>query len=104
MMSRIINTDSTGKQRNQHRRTIAEMLHQLMQKSNAGEMDQEVQDMLATIVFSLREIDEGIEQSSQAWEKRDYWMKAEELRQRWSWAGRWRWNRPCCCWMNQWPV
>lgn len=86
-MSRIVNPDSTGKQRNQLRRTIAEMLYHVMQKAGKGELDDDVRDMLATVVFSLREIDEGIEQSAQAWENRDYWMKAEELRNRWHWAG-----------------
>lgn len=83
-MSRIINTDSTGKQRNQWMRTAAEILRRLSQK-NA--IDDEVKDMVATLVYCFREIDEGIEQSAAAWEKRDYWVKAEEFRQKWSWAG-----------------
>jgi hypothetical protein len=83
-MSRVINPDSTGKQRNQLMRTAAEILRRLSQKSD---IDAEVKDMVATLVFCFREIDEGIEQSAAAWEKRDYWVKAEELRQRWSWAG-----------------
>ena len=84
-MGRVINPDSTGKQRTQLMRTSAEMLRALTQKA---EIDDQAKDMAATIVFSLREIDQGIEESAQAWEKRDYWQKAEELRQRWSWPGR----------------
>jgi len=84
-MGRVINPDSNGKQRNQLLRTIAEVLRRLGQKP---EMDDEGKDMVALLVFSLREIDQGIEESAQAWEKRDYWMKADELRNRWSWAGR----------------
>lgn len=83
-MSRVINTDSTGKQRNQIMRTGAEILRRLSQKST---IDAEVKDMLAMLVYCFREIEEGIDQSAQAWEKRDYWVKAEELRQRWSWPG-----------------
>ena len=83
-MSRVINTDSTGKQRNQIMRTGAEILRRLSQKTA---IDAEVKDMLATLVYCFREIEEGIDQSAQAWEKRDYWVKAEELRQRWSWPG-----------------
>jgi hypothetical protein len=83
-MSRVINPDSTGKQRNQLMRTAAEILRRLSQKSD---IDAEVKDMVATLVFCFREIDEGIDQSAAAWEKRDYWVKAEEFRQRWSWAG-----------------
>jgi hypothetical protein len=83
-MSRVINTDSTGKQRNQLMRTAAEILRRLSQKS---EIDSDAKDMLAMLVYCFREIEEGIDQSAQAWEKRDYWVKAEELRQRWSWPG-----------------
>jgi hypothetical protein len=71
-MGRVINTDSTGKNRNQQMRLVAEVLRRLSQK----------------LVFALRRIDAGIEQSAEVWERRDYFMKAEELRQRWSWAGR----------------
>lgn len=84
-MSRVINTDGPGKKRNQLMRTSAELLRRLSQKPA---IDDDAKDMLAAVVFCLREIDEGIEDSSKAWEKRDYWMKAEEFRQRWAWAGK----------------
>jgi hypothetical protein len=83
-MSPVINLDSTGKQRNQIMRTAAEILRRLSQKTD---VDLEVKDMLATLVYCFREIEQGIDQSAMAWEKRDYWVKAEELRQRWSWPG-----------------
>jgi hypothetical protein len=83
-MGRVINTDSTGKQRNQLLRTIAELLRRLSQKS---EIDEDTKDMVAHLVMCLREIDIGIDSSATAWEKRDYWMKADELRTRWAWAG-----------------
>jgi hypothetical protein len=81
----IINTDSTGKQRNQSMRTAAEILRNLTQKAD---VDDEVKDMVAALVYSLREIDEGIDSSAAAWEKRDYWMKADELRVKWEWTAR----------------
>ena len=84
-MSRVVNLESTGKRRNQLRRTIAELLRHLSRKPG---LDEEAQDMLALLVFSLYEIDAGIEQSAEAWEKRNYWVKAEELRQRWRWVSR----------------
>jgi hypothetical protein len=83
-MSRVINTDSTGKQRNAHLRTIAELLRHLSMKT---EVDDETKDMIAHLAICLREIDEGIDSSAAAWEKRDYWMKADELRMRYAWAG-----------------
>lgn len=84
-MSRVINTDSPGKRRNQLMRTSAELLRHLSQKS---EIDADAKDMLALLVFSLREIADGIEESTIAWEKRDYWMKAEEFRAKWGWTHR----------------
>jgi hypothetical protein len=83
-MGRVINPDTTGKRRNQLMRGSAEILRMLAQKR---QIDDETRDMIATLVYNLREIDEGVEQSAEAWEKRDYWMKAEEFRKRWHWAG-----------------
>ncbi len=84
-MSRVINPDSTGKNRNRLMRLCAELLRHLGAKTT---MDEETRDMLACLVFSLREIDQGIDESAAVWEDRDYWIKAEQLRQRWSWVGR----------------
>ena len=75
-MSRVINVNNPTKIRNQHRRTIAEILRHLIQKP---EMDAEARDMAAMLVYLLRGIQEGIEQSATAWEKRGYWMKAERF-------------------------
>lgn len=83
-MGRVINPDSTGKQRNQLMRTAAELLRRLSQQTT---VDDDTKNMAALLVYCLREIDAGIDQSALAWEKRDYWVKAEELRQRWYWAG-----------------
>ena len=83
-MARVINTDGTGKRRNQMMRTTAEILRRLTQKTD---IDDDVKDMVATLVYCFREIDAGIEQATLAWEKRDYWIKVEEFRQRWAWVG-----------------
>ena len=82
-MSRVINPNAPAKIRSRNRRSIAEILRHLIQKQA---IDDESKDMAATLVYLLREIDAGIEQTIQAWEKRDYWMKAERFLQEWSWA------------------
>ena len=84
-MSRVIHTESPGKIRNQLRRTCAELLRHLSQKQA---VDEEAKDMAAFLVLCLRHIDQGIDSSAASWEKRDYWMKAERLRQRWAWVNR----------------
>lgn len=81
-MSRIIHTESPTKIRNQYRRTIAEILRLLSEKST---LDAEARDMAAFLVYSLREIDGGVEQTATAWEKRGYWLKAERFMREWDW-------------------
>ena len=82
-MSRVIRVENPTTRRNRNRRTIAELLRRLMQKP---QIDREAKDMAATIVFALRDISEGVEQSAQAWEKRDYWLKAERFLRQWEWT------------------
>jgi hypothetical protein len=83
-MSRVVKLDGPGKQRSQLMRTAAEVIRRLSEKT---ELDEEAQDMAALLVFCFREIDHGIDDSVIAWEKRDYWVKAERFRERWAWAG-----------------
>lgn len=83
-MSRVINPDNAGKLRNQSMRLAAEILRHLTSKA---EIDDEAKDMLATLVFCFRDIDEGIEVSMEAWEKRNYWNKVEQFRAQWVWVG-----------------
>ena len=82
-MSRVINVDSPTKRRNRNRRTIAELLRRLSQKAS---FDDDAKDMAATIVFALQEIADGVNQSAAAWEKRDYWLKAERFLRQWEWC------------------
>ena len=82
-MSRVINPSGPGSRRNHFRRTVAEILRQLMLKS---ELDEETKDMAATVVVALRGIAETIEESTYAWERRNYFLKADRFRRRWEWV------------------
>jgi len=82
-VSRLINGTNPGTERNQLRRTIAEALRRLLTKSK---VDDEAKDLVALIVYSLRGIAAGIDQSASAWEKRDYFVKADKFRMEWAWA------------------
>ncbi len=83
-MSRITYADGTpNQQRNSLRRAIAEVLRRMSKKSS---VDAEVKDMVAFIVFSLREIAASVDKSAQAWEKRDYYLKADAFRRDWAWV------------------
>jgi hypothetical protein len=81
-MSRVIHVDSPGKRRSQSRRSIAEILRYLSRKT---QVDDEVKDMSAALVYLLRDVKETVDESVAAWEKRDYWMKAERFLRDWEW-------------------
>jgi hypothetical protein len=82
-MGRLINPDNPGKRRNQQMRTCAELLRHLTQQNG---MNEDSKNMLSQLVLSLKDIADGIDESTIAWEKRDYWVKAEEFRERWRWT------------------
>ena len=83
-MARIIQTGETpAKKRNAHMRSCAEVLRLLAQR---GDFDEEAKDMVAFLVFNLRGIYQTIDESAHAWDERNYWKKAENLREKWRWS------------------
>ena len=82
-VSRLINGTNPSTERNQLRRTVAEALRRLMTKKK---IDDESKDLVALIVYALRGIVQGVDQSARAWEKRDYFVKADKFRMEWAWA------------------
>jgi hypothetical protein len=83
-MGRIINTEIIGKERNRLAKGIVLAIRELTRKDEVG-MD--VRDLAAFIIFSLESISKSIEITVNAWEKRDYWVKADRFRMEWAWAG-----------------
>jgi hypothetical protein len=64
---------------------VALALRQLATRST---VDDETRDLVAFMALALNEIHANIDVTCQAWEKRDYWLKADQFRREWSWAGR----------------
>lgn len=83
-MSRLINTDSAGKQRTQLSKAVMITSRELAAKK---QIDDEARDMAAFLALALYAISDTIDESVKAWEKRDYWMKADQFRMQWAWAG-----------------
>ena len=83
-MSRVINPDSAGKQRTQLTKAIVLSIRELARQTDTGP---ETRDLAAFIACALKTISEGIDASVTAWEKRDYWIKADKFRMEWAWAG-----------------
>lgn len=83
-MSRVINPDSAGKDRARLSKAIVLAVRELAKQT---EVTQEAKDIAAFISLALKTISEGIDSSVAAWEKRDYWVKADRFRMEWMWAG-----------------
>lgn len=83
-MSRVINPDSAGKERTRLMKAIVLCMRELAKQGNVST---ESKDQVAFIVLALQTIAEGIDASVAAWEKRDYWVKADKFRMEWMWAG-----------------
>ena len=84
-MSRVINPESAGKDRTRLVKAVALALRQLMLQT---ETDTLTRDLAAFIALALEEIERTIDPTVAAWEKRDYWVKADRFRMDWAWAGR----------------
>ena len=83
-MSPIINPDSAGKERTRLTKAIVLAVRQLAKQN---QVNQEAKDLAAFIAMALRIISDGIDVSVAAWEKRDYWIKADKFRMEWTWTG-----------------
>jgi len=86
-MSRIINPESAGKQRTQLSKAIVLAVRELARQKDVSA---ETRDLASFIAMALQVIADGIEVSVTAWEKRDYWIKADKFRMEWMWAGQLR--------------
>ncbi len=84
-MSRLINTETAGKNRTRLSKEVVLSIRELMKQTSP---DEKSKDLAAFIVLALQEIAEGVETSVVAWEKRDYWVKADRFRMEWGWAQR----------------
>ena len=83
-MSRIINPEGAGKDRKQLCRAIILAVRELMTKEA---VDENCLDLAAFLAITLAKVDETIDVSVTAWEKKGYWIKADRFRMDWRWAG-----------------
>ena len=82
-MSRIIVVEGTGTERTRLCKSIVVALRELMKQK---EPDAHSYDLVAYIALALIQIDANVEKTVVAWEKKDYWLKADKFRMQWSWA------------------
>lgn len=84
-MSRIVNPDGVGKQRDRLMKAVTLALREL---AGRQQIDGGTKDLVAFMALALNEIHATIDVTCLAWEKRDYWLKADQFRREWGWAGR----------------
>ncbi len=82
-MSRVINPDSAGKERTRLTKAIVAAIRELARQN---EPNATARDLAAFIALALEDIAAGIDASVAAWEKRDYWVKADRFRMEWAWT------------------
>ena len=82
-MGRLIKTETVGKERNQLIRAIVVALREL---SKSNMIDEKSRDISAFIALALMKVYKTIDVSVAAWEKRDYWIKADRFRMEWIWT------------------
>ncbi|MCJ7695770.1 MAG: hypothetical protein MUO40_10125 [Anaerolineaceae bacterium] len=82
-MGRIISGESPVTLRNRLSKAIILAIRELMQQTQPDELSK---DLAAFIVLSLETISDSINKTVIAWEKRDYWLKADKFRMDWAWT------------------
>ena len=98
-MSRVINPESAGKDRTRLTKAIVLSIRELAKQTD---VTNEAKDLAAFIALALKTISEGIDESVAAWEKRDYWVKADKFRMEWMWAGQYADKMKVAIFTNDW--
>ena len=82
-MTRIIRTDSPARYRQRLLKALASAFHCFREETTT---EAQKKDIYAFTLLTLEAISESVDQTILAWEKRDYWIKADRLRDTWRWA------------------
>ena len=82
-MSRIITSESAGKDRTRLTKTVVIAIRELLRQKEPGDLSR---DLIACILMSLDGIYDTVDASVEAWEKRGYWLKADRFRMDWQWT------------------
>jgi len=83
-LSRVINPNAPGKERTRLTKAIVIAIRELAKQTEPGP---ESRDLAAFIALALEAVAATIDVSVTAWEKRNYWVKADKFRMEWRWAG-----------------
>jgi len=82
-LGRVINPERPGKLRERLLKVLVIALEEY--KSFDG-VSVQTKDIAAFIALTLTAISQTAERTASAWEKRDYWIKADRFRNEWIWV------------------
>jgi len=82
-LGRVINPERPGKIRDRLLKVLVIALEEY--QSLDGVSDQ-TKDIAAFVALTLEAISQTAERTASAWEKRDYWIKADRFRNEWIWV------------------
>lgn len=82
-MGRVINSDSPLQNRTRLLKLISNSLIIISEGKSSGN---DINDLIAFIILSLTEMEKTINQTTAPWERRDYWIKADQFRNEWKWV------------------
>ena len=85
IMARVVNPNEPGKTRSLLMKSLAAAVRELSGREGGGE---ERRDIGVFVMLTLAAIKRTVEGTVSAWEKRDYWVKADRFRQEWGWVDR----------------
>lgn len=100
-MSRVINPDSVGKERTRLVKSIVLCIRELAKQAK---VTPETKDMASFIALALQSISDGVDVSVAAWEKRDYWVKADKFRMEWMWTGQFAEKMKTAVLVDDWAI
>lgn len=98
-LSRLIKTDTAGKDRTRLTKSIVLAVRELAKQKD---VTPEAKDLAAFIIMALQTISDGIDESVAAWEKRGYWVKADRFRMEWLWTGQYADKMKVALFTNDW--
>jgi hypothetical protein len=83
-VSRIIKTQNGY----QMRERALKLLGRAIIECEKAISNEEYINIASFIALSLDEIEQSIQETTSVWEKKDYWVKADQFRAEWSWVGK----------------
>jgi hypothetical protein len=83
-MGRIVRTESGSTRRNRILGGMGQALRAVAGRPDVTEA--ESREVLAFLALCLAELSQSVDESASAWERREYWLKADRFRAEWAWA------------------